>query len=146
MTHGREKHTVAAGMALALLVLLAGCGGSSRQMSRSATVPGRTSSQGARLIITPGSMLLFVRVTFDQATTYDQALAILAAEPYPAHPYPWTCDDPRSPTPPPLDEQRGAFDATHALYLSYPSWEQVTRIASSDHVILVERVALYMCD
>lgn len=147
MAQRRGQRDIAFGMALALLVALAGCGGGAKRALTGATVSsGHTPSHhNARITITPESLSLFVRVTFDPETTYDQALAILIAEPHPANPYLWTCDDPRTPTPPSPAELRAAFAATHAIYLSYPTWDQVTRIASSDHVLAVDDAALYMC-
>lgn len=145
MAKGCGRRTITTGLALALLIALTGCGAASQPAAKGATVASHTSSRGARIAITPGSMPLFVRVTFDSATTYDQASAILTAGPHPANPYPWTCDDPRTPTPPSPAELRAAFDSTHALYLSYPTWDQVTRIASSEDVVAVDGAALYMC-
>ena len=147
MAQRRGQRDIAFGMALALLVALAGCGtGSQRATRGNATATRQSGDALTRIhVITPESLSLFVRVTFDPETTYDQALAILIAEPHPANPYLWTCDDPRTPTPPSPAELRAAFAATHAIYLSYPTWDQVTRIASSDHVLAVDDAVLYMC-
>lgn len=134
------------GLALALLVVLAGCGGAAPKARGSATVSKQPVNPLAHIHdITPESMPLFARVTFDPAISYDQALAILVAEPYPAIPYPWLCDDPRTPVPPTLAELRASFATTHAIYLASPTWDQVTRIASTDRVVTVDAAPLYMC-
>jgi hypothetical protein len=71
---------------------------------------------------------------------YDEAVALLRE-----HLYPWTCDDPRSPTPPPADQQRASFAVTHALLVSYPTWDELTRLAASPQVVSIDGVALYQC-
>jgi hypothetical protein len=83
---------------------------------------------------------LFVSVTFTPPTTFDQAVAALGGAPYP-----WTCDDPRTPVPPSLDEQRAIFTGTHTLLISYPTWERLVQIAASSLVISVDGTALYQC-
>lgn len=83
---------------------------------------------------------LFATITFTADTTFDQATAILRG-----HFYPWTCDEPRSNVPPPLAEQRADFATAHTLRMSYPTWDELTRIASSPQVVSVEGGALYPC-
>jgi hypothetical protein len=90
--------------------------------------------------VTPDALPLFARITFTPTTTYDQAVAILDHDPYP-----WNCDDPRTPIPPSLAEQRAAFASLHTLLISYPGWELLKRIASSPRVTSVDGIALYMC-
>ena len=84
-------------------------------------------------------MPLSASITFTADTTYDQATAILRG-----HVYPWTCDEPRSNTPP-LAELRANFAAGHYLLMSYPTWDELTRIASSLRVVSVEGTPLYPC-
>ncbi len=88
----------------------------------------------------PDYIPLFASITFTRATTYDQATAILQG-----HVYPWTCDEPRSNVPPPPAEQRANFAAWHGLLMSYPTWDELVRIASSPQVVSVEGTALYPC-
>lgn len=105
--------------------------------------PTPTSSGGALARIhnvAPGEFILFARITFTADTNYDQAAAILKG-----HIYPWTCDDPRSPTPPAVADERASFASSHTLLMSYPSWDELTRIAASPQVVSVERIALYQC-
>jgi hypothetical protein len=83
---------------------------------------------------------LFVSVAFTPATTFDQAVAALAGVLYP-----WTCDDPRTPVPPSLDEQRANFAGTHTLLISYPTWDRLLQIAASPLVVSVDGAALYQC-
>jgi hypothetical protein len=88
----------------------------------------------------PDSFTLFARIVFTSNTTYDQATAILHG-----HIYPWTCDAPRSNDQPPLSVQRANFAARHSLLISYPTWDELMRIASSPQVISVEGTPLYQC-
>jgi hypothetical protein len=88
----------------------------------------------------PGYIPLFASVTFTVDTTYDQAQAILRG-----HVYPWTCDEPRSDAPPPLAEQQANFAAWHGLLMSYPTWDELARIASSPQVVSVDGTPLYPC-
>ncbi len=90
--------------------------------------------------ITPGSFILFASITFTADTTYDEATAILRG-----HVYPWTCDDPREPTPPSVADQRASFAAAHTLLMSYPTWDELMHIASSPQVVSVENAPLYQC-
>jgi hypothetical protein len=83
---------------------------------------------------------LFVSVAFTPATTFDQAVSALGGAPYP-----WTCDDPRTPVPPSLDEQRTIFAGTHTLLLSYPNWEHLVQVAASPLVLSVDGAVLYQC-
>lgn len=88
----------------------------------------------------PDAVPLFARITFTSSTTYEQAVGILEREPYP-----WDCDEPRSFVPPPLAERRAAFSGSHTLLISYPTWEELQRIASSAQVISVDGTPLYPC-
>ena len=103
--------------------------------------PARSSTQ--RTHIPPGTSPLFARVTFTTSTTYDQAVAILTAAG--DSPYPWTCDNPRTPTPPPLAQLRAAFASSHQLLVSYPSDSLLNQLASSSQVVSVDAVPLFMC-
>jgi hypothetical protein len=87
----------------------------------------------------PTFIPLFVQVTFTSDTSFDQAVTIMGRV------YPWSCDEPRSPTPPPLPDQRANFAVTHHLFISYPSWDQLTHIAAASQVVSVDGVALYPC-
>jgi hypothetical protein len=87
--------------------------------------------------------VLFASVTFTGATTYEQAVALLSEAG--TIPYPWTCDDPRTPVPPPPDQLRAAFASSHQLLLSYPMDDQVNRLAASTLVLSVDVAPLYMC-
>lgn len=99
----------------------------------------------------PDTAPLFVRVTFTPTTTYQQAVAIVQNGPTPAHVYPWTCDDPRTPTPPSDADLRAAFEGSasfkgaHSVLLSYAPWDAITRIAASPQVVSIEPDALYQC-
>jgi hypothetical protein len=137
----------ALGLALAVLSLAA-CqasfspragGGASPSPSPSITA-GDASSRNH---VTPGSAPLFVRVTFTSATTFDQATAILQSAGQ--APYPWTCDDPRTPTPPSLDEQRAAFNASHYLFISYAQDSSLNQIASDGRVLSIDAAPMFMC-
>jgi hypothetical protein len=88
----------------------------------------------------PKDWSLFASITFTADTTYDQAQAILRG-----HVYPWTCDEPRSNVPPPAAELRANFAAGHYLLMSYPTWDELMRIASSPQVVSVEGTPLYPC-
>jgi hypothetical protein len=88
----------------------------------------------------PDQFSLFASVTFTTDTPYDQAVAILRG-----HVYPWTCDEPRSNIPPPLSVQQANFGAWHGLLMSYPTWDELLRIASAPQVVSVEGTPLYPC-
>ena len=88
----------------------------------------------------PDQFSLFASVTFTTDTTYDQAYTIMRG-----HVYPWTCDEPRSNTPPPLSVQQANFGAWHGLLMSYPTWDELLRIASAPQVVSVEGTPLYPC-
>ena len=90
--------------------------------------------------VTPNAMPLFASIVFTPATTFDQAVAIIGGDPYP-----WTCDEPRSPVAPSLAEQRAAFATAHWLLISYPQWNQLMRIAAAPQVVSVEAAPLYPC-
>src|SRR5262249_48686449 len=90
--------------------------------------------------VTPNSLPLFVKVTFTTSTSFEEAVAVLGSDPYP-----WDCDDPRTPVPPSTDEQRAAFAVLHTLIIEYVSWDRLTHIASSPHVSSVDGTALYQC-
>ena len=90
--------------------------------------------------VTPNALPLFATIHFTAATTYEQAVAIIGGDPYP-----WWCDEPRSNIPPPISERQHSFATTHWLLISYPVWDQLTRIASSPNVTLVEGTVLYPC-
>jgi hypothetical protein len=89
---------------------------------------------------TPDYIPLFAGITFTPTTTYEQAITILGRPLYP-----WTCDEPRTSTPPPLAEQQTAFAASHTLLISYPTWGQLTQIAASPQVVSVDGTPLYPC-
>ena len=105
------------------------------------STPARSSTQ--RNHIPPGTWTLFARITFTTPTTYDQAVAILTAAE--GSPYPWTCDDPRTPTPPPLAQLRAAFASSHQLLVSYPSDSLLNQLASLSQVVSVDAAPLSMC-
>ena len=107
----------------------------------STPTPARSSTQ--RNQIPPGTSPLFARITFTTSTTYEQAVAILTAAG--DSPYPWTCDNPRSPTPPPLAQLRAAFASSHQLLVSYPSDSLLNQLASTSQVVSVDAVPLFMC-
>jgi hypothetical protein len=90
--------------------------------------------------VTPNSLPSFETVTFTPSTTFEQAVAILGSAPYP-----WDCDDPRTPVPPTTNAQRAAFSTSHTLFIEYASWNRLTHIASSPQVISVDGTALYQC-
>ena len=147
MARSIGRRNLAIGLALALLmVATAGCASTTVQNAALAFTPTPSVNPLTRIHnVTAARIPLFVRVTFSPTTSYDQAVAILNADPYPSQPYPWTCDDPRSPTPPPLAERRATFAATHSLLLSYAGWDQLTRIVASDSVISVDAAPIYPC-
>ena len=107
----------------------------------STPTPARSSTQRNR--IPPGTSPLFARITFTTSTTYEQAVAILTAAG--DSPYPWTCDDPRTPTSPPLAQLHTAFASSHQLLVSYPSDSLLNQLASSSQVVSVDAVPLFMC-
>lgn len=129
-------------MFAALLVLffgLAACTPSSTHSSTAA--PSITVNPLSRIHnVTSNSLPFFAKVTFTPATSFEQAVAILGSAPYP-----WDCDDPRTPVPPSTDEQRAAFTTFHTLFIEYASWDRLTHIASSPHVISIDGAALYQC-
>jgi hypothetical protein len=93
----------------------------------------------------PNNIPLFVRITFTPATSYAQAVALLEAGPGARAPYPWTCDEPRSPTPPPLSDRQAAYAASHSLLLSYAVWDELVWIASAPQVVSVDGTYVYPC-
>lgn len=122
-----------------LLLWLVACASSPR--SATAHSPTATPDPLSRIHnASPNDFTLFASVTFTADTTYDQALAIMRG-----HVYPWTCDEPRSNDPPSPAEQRANFAAGHYLLVSYPTWDELVRIASSPQVVSVEREVLYPC-
>lgn len=130
--------TIAAELAVALLLVVVACASPSSLTNPTAT---STVDPLSRIHnVTPGNSLLFIRVLFTPATTFEQAVAIVGG-----NPYPWDCDAPRTPVPPSLAEQRAAFAASHILYLSYPGQNQLIQIASSPQVVSVVGVALFQC-
>ena len=143
-TPSRHRHLAFASLLLVALVAgLAACG------PRSAATPSRVVTETPTVAAnplsrihnaTPGDFLLFVRITFTPSTTYEQAVAILGQDPYP-----WTCDDPRTPVPPSPAEQAATFASSHTLIVESPAWDVLTRIAASPQVISVDGAALYQC-
>jgi len=107
----------------------------------STPTPARSSTQ--RNDIPPGTSPLFARITFTTSTTYEQAVAILTAAG--DSPYPWTCDNPRTPTPPPLAQLRAAFASSYQLLVSYPSDSLLNQLASSSQVVSMDAAPLFMC-
>ena len=107
-----------------------------------ASIATRTAAEALARIhnASPKNIPLFASITFTADTTYDQAVAILRR-----HFYPWTCDEPRSPDPPPLAELHANFAASHGLLMSYPTWDELARIATAPQVVSVEGTALYPC-
>lgn len=143
-SHCRARYGVLLNvLPLALVLWLAACapgsaGSTSLHNPATTSTPGSASSRIHN--ITPGSFTLFVRVTFTSGTTYDEAVAILGGRVYP-----WTCDAPRSPTPPPVSDQQASFAASNTLLMSYPTQDDLARIAASSQVVSVDGVALYQC-
>jgi hypothetical protein len=134
---------------LLLLLLLTACepGSFGPASSRSLTptaVPASTRTVAEALShihnASPDYVPLFASITFTSTTTYDQAYAILRG-----HVYPWTCDEPRSNDSPPPAEQLANFAAWHSLLMSYPTWDELVRIAASPQVVSVEGTPLYPC-
>ena len=105
--------------------------------------PTPVNSSAPRNHVPSGSSPLFVSITFTTSTTFDQAVAILKTAG--GTPYPWTCDDPRTPVPPSLAQQRADFLSSHQLRLSYPDDNQLQLIASSPQVASVDPYPAYMC-
>jgi hypothetical protein len=103
--------------------------------------PGNNSPQHNH--VPPGTFQLFASITFTPSTTFDQAVAILKAAGQ--TPYPWICDDPRTPVPPSLAQQRTEFLSSHQLRLSYPNDNQLNQIASSPQVVSVDPYPAYIC-
>jgi hypothetical protein len=136
-------------LAMALLMLLAACApgttaSSTLHSSTRTAVPVSTRSAADALShihnASPKDIPLFTSITFTADTTYDQATAILHR-----HFYPWTCDEPRSDEPPPLAVLHANFAKSHGLLMSYPTWDELVRIASSPQVVSVEGTSLYPC-
>jgi hypothetical protein len=129
---------------LAVALLLVACApGTTRSPAPTATTASTRTTADALSHIhnaSPDQFSLFASVTFTTDTTYDQAVAIMRG-----HVYPWTCDEPRSNTPPPLSVQRANFATWHGLLMSYPTWEELLRIASAPQAVSVEGTPLYPC-
>lgn len=89
------------------------------------------------------SSTLFASVTFTTSSTYDQAVAALNAAGEDL--YPWNCDDPRTPTPPTVSQQRTAFASSHVLFISYPNLPGLDKLASSPQVLSIDPQVLFMC-
>lgn len=142
----RLAHTLL--LAVALLLIAACAPGSVSPATSRAPTPTvntastRTTADALSHIhnVSPGNFTLFASITFTVDTTYDQAVAIMRG-----HIYPWTCDEPRSNTPPPSTEQRTNFATWHGLLMSYPTWDELVRIASVPQVVTVEGTPLYPC-
>jgi hypothetical protein len=130
-----------AGLVVALFSGITACAPSGALPAPNAPSPTGASDPVSRIHnATPDYVPLFARITFVPSTTHEQAVVVLGREPYP-----WQCDDPRTPVPPPLAEQRARFAASHALLISYPAWDELTRIAASPQVVSVDGTALYQC-
>jgi hypothetical protein len=86
---------------------------------------------------------LFASITYTTSTTYEQAVALLQS--VGQTPYPWTCDDPSMPTPPPAEQQRAAYAASYQLLVSYPRDDQLNQLAASPQVRSVDVATLSMC-
>ena len=89
------------------------------------------------------SSTLFARVTFTTSSTYDQAVAALSAAG--ENLYPWNCDDPRTPTPPAVTQQRAAFASSHVLFISYPNLPGLDKLASDPQVLSIDPQAFSLC-
>jgi hypothetical protein len=123
------------------------------QVTRSAsphTTVGTTPSAGttvttvsSRNHVSAGSSPLFASITYTTSTPYEQAVSLLQA--VGQTPYPWTCDDPLTPTPPSIEQQGAAYAASHQLLISYPRDDQLTQLAASPQVRSVDVATLYMC-
>ena len=107
--------------------------------STSAQVPTKNASQRNHV----HSSMLFVTVTFTASTSYDQAASLLKAAG--ENLYPWNCDDPRTPVPPPISEQRTAFASSHMLFISYPNLPGLGTLASSPQVLSIDPGPVYLC-
>jgi hypothetical protein len=139
-------------LALAALLLVAAlalgaCGVTPRSngIAAAVTATSTTDPQSRIHNVSADSIPLFVRITFTNSTSYDQAVAILESGPRGESPDPWGCDDPRSPTPPPYDVRQSAYDGSHALLIEYPAWDELRWLASSPLVIAVDGGAVFMC-
>lgn len=145
-TH-RERRLALAGLLLVATVALGACAPQPMSIAAAQTATAtRIADPRSRIHnITPSSSALFVRVTFTGSTSYDQAVAVLEGGPSGEAPDPWGCDDPRSPTPPPLDVRASAYDGSHTLLIEYPRWDEMLWIASSPLVVSVDGGAVYMC-
>jgi hypothetical protein len=102
-----------------------------------------TSAAASRNHVPPSSSPLFASITYAPSTAYDQAVSLLRS--VGQTPYPWTCDDPRAPIPPPAEQQRAAYASSHQLLVSYPSDDQLNRLAALPQVRSVDVAILYMC-
>jgi hypothetical protein len=137
------QQLVIGGLALALLALSA-CQQQNSPLVPHSMTPSQTPLPLHRNHVTPGTYPLFVRITFTETTTYEQATATLQAAGQ--NEYPWTCDDPRTPVPPPLADRRAAFAASNFLLISYPMDDnQLDQLAASAQVVSVDAYPVYMC-
>ena len=166
-----RRHLIAGGLLLTGVIVASACAavsGSSTDVSGSSTdrtttptsrstpTPTQTSGPTSSKTNTPDPVArihnaapsyipLFVRITFTSSTTYEQAVSILESGPSARAPYPWNCDEPRSPTPPPLPDRQAAYDASHSLLLSYAVWDELVWLASSSQVVSVDGTYVYPC-
>jgi hypothetical protein len=165
-----KQRLVVGGLALAVVIMASACAPAPSHSSALSTTPTRSATPTrlptqapkheqtptqvststpdplARIHnVGPNNIPLFVRITFTPSTTYAQAVAILATGSHPTEPYPWTCDEPRSPTPPALPDRQAAYAASHSLLLSYAVWDELVWIASAPQVVAVDGTYVYPC-
>ncbi len=114
-------------------------------MTATATTTATANPEARIHNLSPNSFVLFIRITFTNSTTYDQAVALLGSGPFPTAPDPWGCDDPRSPTPPPNVERESAYDGSHTLLIDSTPWDELLWLASSPQVVSVDAAAVYQC-
>lgn len=132
---------VGGGLALALVLLTVAC----EPRSAGSSLHSALSTPNLSLIhnVTPNAAEpLFASIFFTPSTTYEQAAAILGRAPLA-----WFCDG----VPSRVSYQsefaagRAAFVTSHTLYISYPYWDLLKRIASSSLVVGISGFSPYPC-
>ena len=138
-----QQRLVVGGLALALFMLTVACE-PGPFLSSASTSSTSTPNPLSRIHnVTPGaeqSEPLFASVIFTPSTTYEQAVALLGREPLL-----WSCDGVPSHVPSGFAAGRAAFATSHTLYISYPYWDLLKRIASSPQVTGIYGFAPYPC-